>query len=78
VDQEKLIAKITEDLNVCEEYLKREARLDFVLRILEDLIDLIELAKKENIPLGDLEEKARLLYHRASTLVTLIEQGVKK
>lgn len=78
MDWEEVITKITEDINVCEEYLKREARLDLVLRILEDLKDIIEEAKEKNILLGELEEKVRLLYHRASTLVTLIEQGAKK
>jgi len=78
VDREEIITRITEELDVCEEYLKREARLDFVLRILEDLMDEIQEAKKKNILLGELEERVRILYHRASTLVDLIEQGVKK
>lgn len=78
MDREEIITRITEELDVCEEYLKREARLDFVLRILEDLMDEIQEAKKKNILLGELEERVRILYHRASTLVDLIEQGVKK
>lgn len=78
MDREEIITKITEELNVCEEYLKREARLDFVLRILEDLMDEVQEARKKNILLGELEERVRILYHRASTLVALIEQGVKK
>jgi hypothetical protein len=77
VDTEEIITKITEELDVCEEYLRREARLDFVLRILEDLMDEVQEAKKKNILLGELEERVRILYHRASTLVALIEQGKK-
>lgn len=78
VEREKIISKITEELNVCEEYLKKEVRLDLALRILEDLIDEIQEARKKNLSLGEIEDRVRILYHRASTLVTLTEQGAKK
>ncbi|MEN2974533.1 MAG: hypothetical protein ABDH32_03010 [Candidatus Caldarchaeales archaeon] len=77
MEKVQLINKLTEDINICEEYLKREVRLDLVLRILEELIDEIDEAKKKNIPLDDLEERVRILYHRASTLISLNEEETK-
>ncbi|MCS7126178.1 MAG: hypothetical protein NZ929_04625 [Aigarchaeota archaeon] len=78
MEREQLIAKLNEDLNICEEYLKKEVRLDLVLRILEELFDEIKIAKKKSIPVGDIEEKVRILYHRASTLIALTEEETRR
>ncbi|MEM1583120.1 MAG: hypothetical protein QXF28_00355 [Nitrososphaerota archaeon] len=78
MEKDRLIAKLTEDLNLCEGYLKKEARLDLVLRILEELMNEIEEAKKENMPMYDIEERVRILYHRASALVTLNGEKARK
>lgn len=73
-----MIAKLTEDLNLCEGYLEKEARLDLVLRILEELMNEIEEAKKNSISLDYIEERVRILYHRASALITLNGEKVRK
>jgi len=76
VEVESLITSLLEDLKVCEEYLKKEVRVDLVLRMLEELMERLDQLKNV-VEIKDIEEKARILYHRALTLATLNEE-VKK
>lgn len=76
MEEESLITSLLEDLRFCEEYLKKEVRVDLVLRILEELMEKLDKLR-EVVEVKEIEEKARILYHRAITLATLNEE-VKK
>lgn len=72
--REELLGKLEEELRFCEECLRREVRIELVIRILEDILDDAEEAKKSGIDVARIAERARLLYHRAIALSALREE----
>lgn len=78
---EKKIREIEEDLRFCEQLMRKEARMDLVKIILEDLIrevrSIVELGPPESLRgrISDIEFRIRVLYHRANALLSLQEES---
>ncbi|MEM3922047.1 MAG: hypothetical protein QXG25_04105 [Nitrososphaerota archaeon] len=78
---EKKIREIEEDLQFCEQLLRKEARMELVKIVLEDLIKevrgLLESDLPENLKekTSDIEFRIRVLYHRANALLSLQEES---
>lgn len=78
---EKRVREIEEDLQFCEQLLRKEARMDLVKRILEDLIKDVRKLEEAGLPenlrerVSDIEFRIRILYHRANALLSLQEEG---
>jgi len=76
---EKLLERVKEDLRFCEESLRREARIELVIKILEEVLNHAEELILEGLPERERTEakaiaaRARLLYHRAVALNALKE-----
>lgn len=75
VNREGLLRKLEEELRFCEECLRREARIELAIRILEDILSDAERARKSGLKeVEKLAKRARLLYHRAIALSALKEE----
>lgn len=77
---EKRIREIEADLRFCEKLLGKEARMSLAKRILEELMKQVREIPVERLPedlktrVLDLGLKIRILYHRASALLSLQEE----
>ncbi len=71
----ELLESLTEQLEYCERMLAMEARLDLVVVILEEMIEKLSTEKLaiDEQARRTLLERARLIYHRAKTLLYLAE-----
>jgi len=80
-EAEKRIREIEEDLRFCEQLLQREARMELVKVMLEDLMKEVRSIMETGLPEGlgekvsDIEFKIRVLYHRANALLSLQEES---
>lgn len=78
---ERRIREIEEDLRFCEQLLRKEARMDLVKIILEDLIKEVRSLVESGLPedleerVSDIEFRIRVLYHRANALLSLQEES---
>ena len=76
---EEVLGKLKDDLRFCEESLKREVRIELVIKILDEILHYAEKVRGESSSsLKDEVEaiitRARLLYHRAVALNALKER----
>ncbi len=77
---EERIREIEEDLRFCEQLLRKEARMDLIKIILEELIrevrEVTEAGLTEALreKVSDIEFRIRLLYHRTNALLSLQEE----
>lgn len=77
---EKVLEKLREDLRFCEECLRREVRIELVMKILDEIIHYAEGLLERELPENLREEvksmasRAKLLYHRAVALNALKER----
>ncbi len=71
----ELLESLTEQLEYCERMVAAEARLDLVVIILEEMVEKLSTEKLtiDEVVRRTLLERARLLYHRAKTLLYLAE-----
>ncbi|MCF3653356.1 MAG: hypothetical protein L2C94_004250 [Aigarchaeota archaeon] len=80
-EAEKRIREIEEDLRFCEQLLQKEARMELVKVMLEDLMKEVKSIMEAGLPEGlrervsDMEFKIRVLYHRANALLSLQEES---
>jgi len=80
-EAEKRIREIEEDLRFCEQLLQREARMELVKVMLEDLMKEVRSIMEAGLPealrekVSDMEFKIRVLYHRANALLSLQEES---
>ena len=80
-EAEKRIREIEEDLRFCEQLLQREARMELVKIMLEDLMKEVRSIMEAGLPedlrekVSDMEFKIRVLYHRANALLSLQEES---
>lgn len=78
---EKKIREVEEDLQFCEQLLRKEVRMDLVKIILEDLIKEVRSLAESDLPedlkerVSDIEFRIRVLYHRANALLSLQEES---
>lgn len=79
-DPEELLNKLREDLEFCEESLRKELRIELVIRILDEVLYYIRRLPREGLTAEQMAEasrlsaRARLLYHRAVALQALREK----
>ena len=80
-EAEKRIREIEEDLRFCEQLLQKEARMELVKVMLEDLMKEVRSIMEAGLPealrekVSDMEFKIRVLYHRANALLSLQEES---
>jgi hypothetical protein len=78
---EERIREVEGDLRFCEQLLRKEARMELVKMILEDLIKEVKSIVEEGLPENlrervlDIEFRIRVLYHRANALLSLQEES---
>jgi len=75
-EPEKVLKDIAEQLSYCDTLVSSEVRLDFAILMLEELQEELQkleenMENKEQIKA--LIDKAKILYHRAKTLLSLQE-----
>ncbi len=79
-DAEKLLGELAKDLEFCESSLRREARIDFIINVLDEIMLKIEeldpgtLPRSLRIKADQIASRARILYHRAVALSELREK----
>ena len=79
-DAEKLLERLAKDLKFCEESLKREARIDLVINVLDEIMLRVDEIDVEGLPTHlksraeEIASHARILFHRAVALSELKER----
>lgn len=77
---EELLNKLKEDLEFCEESLRREIRVELAIKILNEVLYYFKRLSKERLTVEQIAQasrlsaRARLLYHRAVALQALREK----
>ncbi len=79
-NEEKLLEELAKDLEFCELSLRKEARIDFIINVLDEILLRIEGLDLDRLPrnlhsrASQIASRARILYHRAVALSELKEK----